>query len=241
MNTEFNFYQGAEQSLMEQMSAIAGGDIEQAQALLDIIFNYFNFQNYTLPGFQLTYYTNDIRGTVLDSDDNPIVEDVNASNVNAELQPNGRPLISLYDETAEAYICPDGVNTLNSENAAEVNEDGSFSFSNLDHTHVYTLSASSSTCGSQEKTINFDTGLGVQPTSVLKDADNAFKNDLVCDIRMKQGNVPTAINDVTVSATPVAIDYYNVAGVRSATPFKGVNIIVKTYSDGSRTTEKMVK
>ena len=104
---------------------------------------------------------------------------------------------------------------------------GSFSFSNLDHTHVYTLSASSSTCGSQEKTINFDTGLGVQPTSVLKDAENAFKNDLVCDIRMKQ-DLPTAINNMAVSATPVAIDYYNVAGMRSATPFKGVNIIKLT-------------
>ncbi|MBQ5509218.1 MAG: hypothetical protein IIT96_05590, partial [Muribaculaceae bacterium] len=66
-------------------------------------------------------------------------------------------------------------------------------------------------------------------------------NDLVCDIRMKQDIVPTAIANVDSSARLVAVDYYNVAGVRSATPFKGMNIVVKTYSDGSRTSEKVVE
>ena len=226
------------------MAAITGGNTEQAQALLETIFNYFNFQNHTLPAFQLTYYTNDIRGTVLDSDGNPIVEDTNATNVNTDLQPNGRPLIRLYDKTSKEYIKPDGVETLNSQNAAEVNADGSFCYSNLDHTHEYTLFAESSTCGYQEKTINFDSGISVQSAPMLKaiDAENAFKNDLVCDIRMKQNpNVVTAITDVATSSSPVTVDYYNVAGMRSATPFKGVNIVVTHYSDGSRTTEKMVK
>lgn len=243
-NTEFNFYQGAEQNLTYQMAAITGGNTEQAQALLETIFNYFNFQNHTLPAFQLTYYTNDIRGTVLDSDGNPIVEDTNATNVNTDLQPNGRPLIRLYDKTSKEYIKPDGVEALNSQNAAEVNADGSFCYSNLDHTHEYTLFAESSTCGYQEKDINFDSGISVQSAPMLKaiEADNAFKNDLVCDIRMKQNpNVVTAITDVATSSSPVTVDYYNVAGMRSATPFKGVNIVVTHYSDGSRTTEKMVK
>jgi len=243
-NTEFNFYQGAEQNLTYQMAAITGGNTEQAQALLETIFNYFNFQNHTLPAFQLTYYTNDIRGTVLDSDGNPIVEDTNATNVNTDLQPNGRPLIRLYDKTSKEYIKPDGVVELNSHNAAEVNADGSFCYSNLDHTHEYTLFAESSTCGYQEKDINFDSGISVQSAPMLKaiDSDNAFKNDLVCAIRMKQDpNVVTAITDVATSSSPVTVDYYNVAGMRSATPFKGVNIVVTHYSDGSRTTEKMVK
>ena len=209
------------------------------------LFNYFNFQDYTLPAFQLTYYTNDIRGTVLDinpdpeGNPKPIEEDIEADNVDTELQPNGRPLIRLYDETDKKYIKPDGVDALNSVCGAEVNEDGSFCFSNLDHTHVYTLSAASSTCGYQEKTINFDTGIS---QAKALDVNNAFKNDLVCDIRMLQDpDVPTAITDVATSASPVAVEYYNVAGVRSATPFKGVNIVVTQYSDGSRTTKKIVK
>ncbi len=35
--------------------------------------------------------------------------------------------------------------------------------------------------------------------------------------------------------------YYNLAGVESAEPFKGVNLKVTTYTDGSRTTEKIIK
>lgn len=238
LTIDFNFYKGAEQNLITQMSLV-GGSTANSEALIETIFNYFNFQDYTLPAFQLTYYTNDIRGTVLDSNDNPIVENINASNVDTDLQPNGRPLIRLYDETDKKYIKPDGVDVLNSMQGAEVNEDGSFCFSNLDHTHVYTLSAASSTCGYHEKMINFDTGSA--QTKAL-DVDNAFKNDLVCDIRMlRDPDVPTAITNVATSARPVAVDYYNVAGVRSATPFKGVNIVVTQYSDGSRTTKKVVK
>lgn len=244
--TELNFYNGAQPQVTTLLvqSGVLGQNPTVASMVVGYIFNYFNFQNHTLPAFQLTYYTNDIRGTILDSNDKPIVENINASNVDTELQPNGRPLIRLYDKTSKEYIKPDGVETLNSQNAAEVNADGSFCYSNLDHTHEYTLFAESSTCGYQEKTINFDSGISVQSAPMLKaiNADNAFKNDLVCDIRMLQDpDVPTAITDVAASTSPVAVDYYNVAGVRSSTPFKGVNIVVTQYSDGSRTTEKMVK
>lgn len=237
MTTQFNFYQGAEQIVQGQSLSWSGVTLSAQE--VQSLFNYFNFQDYTLPAFHLTYYTNDIRGTVLDPNGSPIVEDTEAGNVDTNLQPNGRPLIRLYDETDKKYIKPDGVENLNSMCGAEVNEDGSFCFSNLDHTHVYTLSAASSTCGYQEKTINFDTG-SAQAKAI--NVDNAFKNDLVCDIRMLQDTeVVTAITDVAASTSPVAVDYYNVAGVRSATPFNGVNIVVTQYSDGSRTTEKMVK
>lgn len=245
--TQLNFYKGAQAQVSEQLinSGILGNNPTVARMAVGYIFNFFNFQNNILPAFQLTYYTNDIRGTVLDTEGGVIVEDIDDDNVDAQDQPNGRPLIRLYDETDKKYIKPDGVETLNSMCGAEVNEDGSFSFSNLDHTHVYTLSAASSTCGYQEETINFDTGLATsQSTSMLKaiNADNAFKNDLVCDIRMKQDkDVPTAITDVTASASPVAVDYYNVAGVRSATPFSGVNIVVTHYSDGTTSTAKLIK
>jgi hypothetical protein len=35
--------------------------------------------------------------------------------------------------------------------------------------------------------------------------------------------------------------YYNLAGVESAEPFKGVNIKVTTYCDGTRSSEKVLK
>lgn len=247
LDTELNFYKGAEGAVTQliQETGALGAYSNYAGLVVPYIFRKFNFQNYTLPAFQLTYYTNDIRGKVLDTEGGVIVEDITKPNVDVQDQPHGRPLIRLYDETDKKYINPDGVETLNSMCGAEVNEDGSFSFSNLDHTHVYTLSAASSTCGYQEETINFDTGLATsQSTSMLKaiNADNAFKNDLVCDIRMKQDkDVPTAITDVTASASPVAVDYYNVAGVRSATPFSGVNIVVTHYSDGTTSTAKLIK
>ena len=53
--------------------------------------------------------------------------------------------------------------------------------------------------------------------------------------------LPTAINRVGTEAQVVGIEYVNVAGMRSNKPFKGVNIVVTRYSDGSTTTTKVVK
>ncbi len=259
VTSEFNFYSDPQskanviEGLKNYLKAQSTDDhpipdyiAEQSATIAaNNLFDYFNFQNKILPAFQLTYYTNDIRGTVLDinpdpeGNPKPIVEDITKPNVDVQDQPHGYPLIRLYDETDKKYIKPDGVENLNSMCGAEVNADGSFCFSNLDHTHVYTLSAASSTCGYQEKTINFDTGIS---QAKALDVDNAFKNDLVCDIRMLQDTgVVTAITDVTASTSPVAVDYYNVAGVRSATPFSGVNIVVTHYSDGTTSTAKLIK
>lgn len=250
--SEFNFYPDAQQSvaaaltqaLLELYSNITQ---PQAAAAAAAVFQYFNFQNYTLPAFQLTYYTNDIRGTVHDANGDPIQEDITKDNVNKDLQPHGRPLISLFDVDAQEFIKPDGVTELNTGHSAEVNEDGSFSFSNLDHTHTYELMAESSTCGFQKKTINFDTGIEAQSTMLaaaprMLNADNAIKNDLVCDIEMsKDDSTITGIEEVSGSASPVAVEYYNVAGMRSDTPFEGVNIVVTRYSNGTVTTHKAVK
>ena len=46
----------------------------------------------------------------------------------------------------------------------------------------------------------------------------------------------------TISASDVkSVRYYNAAGVESATPFNGVNIVVKEMTDGSKTVAKVVK
>lgn len=55
-------------------------------------------------------------------------------------------------------------------------------------------------------------------------------------------NIPTAINTVDVNGKAVkSVKYVNVAGIVSDVPFQGVNIVVTEYTDGSRTTTKMLK
>lgn len=49
-----------------------------------------------------------------------------------------------------------------------------------------------------------------------------------------------AITTVTGDKQVANVRYYNLAGVESAEPFKGVNIKVTTYSDGTRKSEKVV-
>lgn len=51
---------------------------------------------------------------------------------------------------------------------------------------------------------------------------------------------PTAIESINTSNVK-SVRYYNAAGVESATPFQGVNIVVREMTDGSKTTTKIVK
>lgn len=54
-------------------------------------------------------------------------------------------------------------------------------------------------------------------------------------------DIPTSINGVESYRQVVSEKYYNPAGVESDTPFKGVNIVVTRYSDGSTSTVKVLK
>jgi hypothetical protein len=54
-------------------------------------------------------------------------------------------------------------------------------------------------------------------------------------------DIPTSINGVESYRQVVSEKYYNAAGVESDTPFKGVNIVVTRYSDGSTSTVKVLK
>lgn len=53
--------------------------------------------------------------------------------------------------------------------------------------------------------------------------------------------VPTGIQSVECNAKVVGVKYYNAMGVESDVPFKGVNIVVTTYDNGTRTTSKILK
>ena len=54
------------------------------------------------------------------------------------------------------------------------------------------------------------------------------------------GNV-TAVKEVKSTRTVIGTRYYNLMGVSSDKPFDGINIVVTTYSDGSRTSKKILR
>ena len=57
-----------------------------------------------------------------------------------------------------------------------------------------------------------------------------------------ESNIVTAINTIEVGNGQIkSVKYVNVAGVVSDAPFQGVNIVVTEYTDGSRTTSKMLR
>ena len=51
----------------------------------------------------------------------------------------------------------------------------------------------------------------------------------------------TGVQTVETTGNIVSVKYYNMMGIESNVPFKGVNIVVTTYNDGSRTTTKVLR
>ena len=54
-------------------------------------------------------------------------------------------------------------------------------------------------------------------------------------------HIPTAVNEAQVTKTVVSERYYDIRGIEYSEPVKGVNIIVRTYSDGSTQSVKVIK
>jgi len=49
------------------------------------------------------------------------------------------------------------------------------------------------------------------------------------------------LNEMTTGKTIASINYFNLAGQQITEPSNGVTIVVTTYSDGSRSTSKVVR
>ena len=100
-------------------------------------------------------------------------------------------------------------------NVVERNEDGNYY--SLDHTKIYTLTVD----GKESQDLAFE--------------------DIYKDINLQIHKQSTAVDEVDASKTVTGVTYYTLAGQQSATPVAGVNIVVTTYSDGTRTTAKVIK
>ena len=63
----------------------------------------------------------------------------------------------------------------------------------------------------------------------------------MCIAPVLKFDATTAINTVQASKEAVSHTYYNIAGVASVKPFKGINIVVTHYSDGTHTATKVIR
>ncbi|MBQ5466473.1 MAG: hypothetical protein IIT60_04400, partial [Muribaculaceae bacterium] len=64
---------------------------------------------------------------------------------------------------------------------------------------------------------------------------------IVYPTNISASSIITAVNDVNTVKTVKQVRYYNLAGVESSEPFDGVNVVVTTYTDGTRTAAKVLK
>lgn len=77
-----------------------------------------------------------------------------------------------------------------------------------------------------------------QPSGVnLMDYDYEFQNYVANALYEPTSNIPTGVEDLKIDNVK-SVRYINAAGIESATPFKGVNIVVMEMTDGS---QKIVK
>ena len=111
----------------------------------------------------------------------------------------------------------DGQIELRDADGNVITPDENGNFLSLDHTKAYNVYVDGKDCGE----ISFD--------------------DLYKDIDLVVNKKHTAVEELDASKTVSSISYYNLAGQQSAQPVDGVNIIVTTYSDGTRTTAKVIK
>jgi hypothetical protein len=58
---------------------------------------------------------------------------------------------------------------------------------------------------------------------------------------MASDGTPTAVLELNAMKTVASVTYYNLMGVESKKPFDGVNIVVTRYSDGSISTQKVLR
>lgn len=54
-------------------------------------------------------------------------------------------------------------------------------------------------------------------------------------------DLATGVEDVNAEKTVAGVVYYNLLGAASDRPFEGVNVVVTTYTDGTKSSKKIVK
>lgn len=101
-----------------------------------------------------------------------------------------------------------------------------YTFANLDYTHTYTLAMK---CGDQQKQV---TGIKFGDT-----AADAISNDVYVELKQQTS---TGVEANVAEAEVAGVQYVSLSGAVSSEPFDGVNVVVTTYTDGTRTAAKKI-
>lgn len=156
---------------------------------------------------------------VMNSDDegNPIIDQNHNSIQEFELV--GRPGVGFYPEQIDSK----SIHVYDTFGASDVSEVG-----NLDVTYIVRLYA---------KPEAGNTSARAKATTPIL-AKEYYIGEATITVSFKE-NTPTGLFDfVAETKTPVRVQYVNMLGQKSDTPFSGMNVVITTYTDGSHSTAK---
>ena len=161
----------------------------------------------------------DTHPIVMNSDDegNPIIDQNHNSIQEFELV--GRPGVGFYPEQIDSK----SIRVYDTFGASDVSEDG-----NLDVTYIVRLYA---------KPEAGNTSARAKATTPIL-AKEYYIGEATITVSFEK-NTPTGLFDfVAETKTPVRVQYVNMLGQKSDTPFSGMNVVITTYTDGSHSTAK---
>lgn len=161
----------------------------------------------------------DTHPIVMNSDDegNPSI-DQNHNNMQ-EFELVGRPDVGFYPEQIDSK----SIHVYDTFGASDVSEDG-----NLDVTYIVRLYAKPEASNISAR--------ARATTPIL--AKEYYIGEATITVSFEE-NTPTGLFDfVAETKTPVRVQYVNMLGQKSDTPFSGMNVVITTYTDGSHSTAK---
>lgn len=161
----------------------------------------------------------DTHPIVMNSDDegNPSI-DQNHNNMQ-EFELVGRPDVGFFPEQIDSK----SIHVYDTFGASDVSEDG-----NLDVTYIVRLYA---------KPEASNTSARARATTPIL-AKEYYIGEATITVSFEE-NTPTGLFDfVAETKTPVRVQYVNMLGQKSDTPFSGMNVVITTYTDGSHSTAK---
>lgn len=161
----------------------------------------------------------DIHPIVMNSDNegNPSI-DQNHNNIQ-EFELVGRPDVGFYPEKIDSK----SIHVYDTFGASDVSEVG-----NLNVTYIVRLYA---------KPEAGNTSARAKATTPIL-AKEYYIGEATITVSFEE-NTPTGLFDfVAETKTPVRVQYVNMLGQKSDTPFSGMNVVITTYTDGSHSTAK---
>ena len=152
-----------------------------------------------------------------DADGNPSIDQNHNSIKEFELV--DRPGVGFYPEQIDSK----SIHVYDTFGASDVSEDG-----NLDVTYIVRLYA---------KPEAGNTSARAKATTPIL-AKEYYIGEATITVSFEE-NTPTGLFDfVAETKTPVRVQYVNMLGQKSDTPFSGMNVVITTYTDGSHSTAK---